>query len=376
MALRRTCSCRRAPRRSAAAPTSTAGSPTPTSAPSAWATRCARAAGSGAGAAARARGGSCAAERAALFPQRAAARVAADDARAFSHDSTAPAPAHPSPLQNLPTHPPKQQTTRPPYPPIHPTTHVQGTLPVLNGEAVRLATIAGLALSCDVARRSKFDRKQYFYADLPKGYQISQYDQPICRCGAGLPRTAADCGGPAAAAGQARASAADAPASCVRHRTAGSCAVAPLGSGTAPSHRRPPPRAGRGRWPRRHPSTPRTAPTPQTPAAAGTSRSTPPTARAASASRAPTWRRTRGRACTAARTASRAAATRSWTSTGQVCLGVGVGRRAAGALRGRGVACGRGVPPLTQTASPPPNPNAPPSQPQGVPLLEIVGLSP
>ncbi|GBF88804.1 glutamyl-tRNA(Gln) amidotransferase [Raphidocelis subcapitata] len=58
-----------------------------------------------------------------------------------------------------------------------------GTLPVLNGEAVKLAVMAGLALNCDVARRSKFDRKQYFYADLPKGYQISQYDQPICSGG-------------------------------------------------------------------------------------------------------------------------------------------------------------------------------------------------
>lgn len=58
-----------------------------------------------------------------------------------------------------------------------------GTLPVLNSEAVKLAVKAGLALNCDVARRSKFDRKQYFYADLPKGYQISQYDVPICSGG-------------------------------------------------------------------------------------------------------------------------------------------------------------------------------------------------
>lgn len=52
---------------------------------------------------------------------------------------------------------------------------------MLNAEAVKLAVKAGLALNCNVARRSKFDRKQYFYADLPKGYQISQYDLPICR---------------------------------------------------------------------------------------------------------------------------------------------------------------------------------------------------
>ncbi|KAI8466141.1 MAG: GatB/GatE catalytic domain-containing protein [Monoraphidium minutum] len=58
-----------------------------------------------------------------------------------------------------------------------------GTLPVLNGEMVKLAVKAGLALNCDIARRSKFDRKQYFYADLPKGYQISQYDVPICSGG-------------------------------------------------------------------------------------------------------------------------------------------------------------------------------------------------
>jgi hypothetical protein len=77
----------------------------------------------------------------------------------------------PAPLTRAPRHLP-----HPPAPP-------QGTLPVLNGEAVKLAVKAGLALNCDVARRSKFDRKQYFYADLPKGYQISQYDVPICRCG-------------------------------------------------------------------------------------------------------------------------------------------------------------------------------------------------
>ncbi len=51
-------------------------------------------------------------------------------------------------------------------------TCMQGTLPVLNAEMVNLAVRAGLALNCDVARRSKFDRKQYFYPDLPKGYQV------------------------------------------------------------------------------------------------------------------------------------------------------------------------------------------------------------
>lgn len=59
----------------------------------------------------------------------------------------------------------------------------QGTLPVVNEEMVRLAVTAGLALNCQVAPRSKFDRKQYFYPDLPKGYQISQYDVPIAADG-------------------------------------------------------------------------------------------------------------------------------------------------------------------------------------------------
>ncbi|MEM7516426.1 MAG: Asp-tRNA(Asn)/Glu-tRNA(Gln) amidotransferase GatCAB subunit B, partial [Planctomycetota bacterium] len=58
-----------------------------------------------------------------------------------------------------------------------------GVLPVLNKEAHALAVRAALALGCDVAPRSKFDRKNYFYCDLPKGYQISQYDQPYCRGG-------------------------------------------------------------------------------------------------------------------------------------------------------------------------------------------------
>lgn len=58
-----------------------------------------------------------------------------------------------------------------------------GTLPVLNQEMVTLAVRAGLALGSDIARESKFDRKQYFYPDLPKGYQISQYDEPICSGG-------------------------------------------------------------------------------------------------------------------------------------------------------------------------------------------------
>lgn len=60
---------------------------------------------------------------------------------------------------------------------------LQGTLPVLNEDVLRKAVLAGLALNCNIARQSKFDRKQYFYPDLPKGYQISQYDEPICYSG-------------------------------------------------------------------------------------------------------------------------------------------------------------------------------------------------
>jgi aspartyl-tRNA(Asn)/glutamyl-tRNA(Gln) amidotransferase subunit B len=58
-----------------------------------------------------------------------------------------------------------------------------GVLPVLNREALALAVRVALALGADVPRRSKFDRKHYFYCDLPKGYQISQYDEPFCSGG-------------------------------------------------------------------------------------------------------------------------------------------------------------------------------------------------
>ncbi len=53
-----------------------------------------------------------------------------------------------------------------------------GTLPVLNGGVVKKAVTLGLGLNCDLRLTSKFDRKQYFYPDLPKGYQISQFDEP------------------------------------------------------------------------------------------------------------------------------------------------------------------------------------------------------
>src|SRR2546430_15945358 len=59
-----------------------------------------------------------------------------------------------------------------------------GVLPVLNAEAVRMAVKLGLAINARIAGTSVFARKNYFYPDLPKGYQISQYEQPIVAAGA------------------------------------------------------------------------------------------------------------------------------------------------------------------------------------------------
>ena len=71
-----------------------------------------------------------------------------------------------------------------------PNTHIDpvvcglpGTLPVLNQKVLEYAVKAAMALNLNIAEHSKFDRKQYFYPDLPKNYQISQYDEPIAEDG-------------------------------------------------------------------------------------------------------------------------------------------------------------------------------------------------
>jgi aspartyl-tRNA(Asn)/glutamyl-tRNA(Gln) amidotransferase subunit B len=61
-----------------------------------------------------------------------------------------------------------------------------GALPVMNGEALKMTALAGLMLGCDIAPKCKFDRKNYFYPDMPKNYQITQFDLPIC-IGGGVP---------------------------------------------------------------------------------------------------------------------------------------------------------------------------------------------
>lgn len=70
-----------------------------------------------------------------------------------------------------------------------------GSLPVMNQAAIRLTVLTGLMLGSRISEYSKFDRKNYFYPDMPKNYQISQYDKPLCEGGAldihvdGAPRT-------------------------------------------------------------------------------------------------------------------------------------------------------------------------------------------
>lgn len=58
-----------------------------------------------------------------------------------------------------------------------------GSLPVINRTAIEMAVRAGLALNCTITANNRFARKNYFYPDLPKGYQISQYEDPICQYG-------------------------------------------------------------------------------------------------------------------------------------------------------------------------------------------------
>ena len=67
---------------------------------------------------------------------------------------------------------------------IHPVSMgLAGTLPVLNEEALKMALLTGLAFHGELKNNSQFARKHYFYPDLPKGYQISQYDKPFCQGG-------------------------------------------------------------------------------------------------------------------------------------------------------------------------------------------------
>jgi hypothetical protein len=71
-----------------------------------------------------------------------------------------------------------------------------GVLPVMNKKAVEYSMKVGLALGCTVAKHTKWDRKSYYYPDLPKNYQISQYDLPLCACafaGRIWKRTPANC---------------------------------------------------------------------------------------------------------------------------------------------------------------------------------------
>jgi aspartyl-tRNA(Asn)/glutamyl-tRNA(Gln) amidotransferase subunit B len=58
-----------------------------------------------------------------------------------------------------------------------------GALPMMNHEALRMTALTGLMLGCDIGPQCKFDRKNYFYPDMPKNYQISQYDMPLCTNG-------------------------------------------------------------------------------------------------------------------------------------------------------------------------------------------------
>jgi len=87
--------------------------------------------------------------------------------------SAAPSPAHPD------------FHDAPPNTLIDPTVlALPGALPTMNLAAVEMAMMVGMALGCEIAAQTKWDRKSYFYPDLPKSYQISQYDLPLCFDGA------------------------------------------------------------------------------------------------------------------------------------------------------------------------------------------------
>ena len=92
----------------------------------------------------------------------------------------------------MPNFPPKPKYSAPAQPSSAgaPNTHccpicmaLPGTLPVLNEKVVEYAVRAGLATGCEIEQNSKNDRKNYFYPDLPKSYQISQFDKPLCKKG-------------------------------------------------------------------------------------------------------------------------------------------------------------------------------------------------
>ncbi len=75
--------------------------------------------------------------------------------------------------------------TAPPNTAVDPVSlGLPGTLPVINRRALEMAMMVGLALNCEIPPVNQFARKSYFYPDLPKGYQISQYDRPLCVNGA------------------------------------------------------------------------------------------------------------------------------------------------------------------------------------------------
>jgi hypothetical protein len=113
-----------------------------------------------------------------------------------------------------------------------------GVLPVMNREAVAMSIKVGLALGCRIARWCKWDRKSYYYPDLPKNYQISQYDLPLC--GEGRDRDAhqrrsrrPDCASSASPAPTSKKT----PASSPTKRRAVGRSTTPSSTSTAPARR-------------------------------------------------------------------------------------------------------------------------------------------